>query len=92
MIKFIVFLLSNFGGYNRNEPARPARLAKKPEKTRFEEWCEKAVIYVLIICLITFIILLVIVFAKYGGSVTGTEANRYQNLEHIVLYYGRMGI
>ena len=87
MIKFIVFLLSNFGGYNRT---KPARLEKKPEKSRFEEWCEKAAIYVLLIALITFIILLVIVFAKYGGAWTGTEANRYQNLEHIVLFYGGM--
>ena len=68
----------------------PARLAKKPEKSRFEECCEKAAIYVLILALIIFCVLLVIVFAKYGGAWTGTEANRYQNLEHIVLFYGGM--
>ena len=57
----------------------PARLEKKEPKSKFAQFCDKIVPYVLFIALMLLGILIVVILIKYGGFAFGTEANHYYN-------------
>ena len=60
--------------------SQPVRLAKQEtEKSNFEKFCNRIVPYVLFICIVLLIITVFVVLIKYGGNITGTEANHYYN-------------
>lgn len=62
----------------------PARLDPKPEMSILETYAP----YILIVCIIILILLIIAVIMTFAGvhanTLTGTEANTWQNMEAII--------
>lgn len=73
---FLMTIFSQLNTNNKSSKVEPARLDKK-QKSKFEQFCDKSVPYVLLIALALLSILIIICLVKYGHSITGTESNAY---------------
>lgn len=76
LLMFTNLLLSEIDIFSPKRHSDPIRLEKQNEKTTFENLCEKACPYVLLIALALFTILILIILVKYGHAFS-TEANNY---------------
>ena len=73
---FLIFIFSQLNTNNKSSKVEPARLDKK-QKSKFEQFCDKSVPYVLFFALVLLSILILIILVRYGHSITGTEQNAY---------------
>ena len=73
---FLVLLGYDFNKKSRLDPVEP--------ETRFQKWCNKIAPYIIFFGIIFLAATLIIILIKYGGGVTGSEANRYEHLTQII--------
>lgn len=78
-MNIFLFLMTIFSQLNtsKNSKVEPARLDKHNKKSKFEQFCDRIVPYVLFFALVLLSILILIILVKYGASITGTESNAY---------------